>query len=76
MTHSKKILVFIGIFLINILFCGNNILFAQTPLPQVEYSEDYRNKINHVFENLNLKYVPSGLLSDYAFSFCSIDFSL
>jgi hypothetical protein len=62
--------------LIVALFLGLQMTFAQTPLPAVEYSEDYRDKINHVFENLNLKYVPSGLLADYAFSFCSIDFSL
>jgi hypothetical protein len=57
----KNIRKFFGT-LIVALFLGLQMAFAQTPLPAVEYSEDYRNKINHVFENLN--------------HFCSIDFSL
>ena len=68
MKNIKKYLVSFGT-LIVALFLGLQMAFAQTPLPQVEYSEDYRDKINHVFENLNLKYVPSGLLADYSFSF-------
>jgi hypothetical protein len=62
MTHSKKILVFIGILFVNILFKGSTMLFAQTPLPAVEYSQDWQQQVNHVFEHLNLKYVPSGLV--------------
>ncbi len=41
---------------------------AQNPNYPVTYNEDYRQKINHVFANMPLHQVPSGLLADYSVS--------